>query len=83
MTKVYAALMLEVRGEPDATGPDAWRGGTQRKLFELMARFALRSVQRLQRHFVVQIQRDLAARAMLAGRANWTWHEDLDLLPAP
>jgi hypothetical protein len=66
--------MLQVRGEPDATGPDAWRGGTQRKLFELMARFALRSVQRLQRHFVVQIQRNLAARAMLTGRTGWTCH---------
>ena len=73
-TKVYAALMLQVRGEPDATGPDAWRGGTQRKLFELMARFALRSVQRLQRQFVVQIQRDLAARAMLTGATGWTCH---------
>jgi hypothetical protein len=66
--------MLQVRGEPDATGPDAWRGGTQRKLFELMARFALRSVQRLQRHFVVNIERDLAARAMLTGGTGWTCH---------
>jgi hypothetical protein len=64
--------MLKVRGEPDATGPDAWRGGTQRKLLELMARFALRSVQRLQRHLVVEIQRDLAARAMLTGGTGWT-----------
>ncbi len=76
-TKVYAALKLQVRGEPDAKGPDAWRGGTQRELFKLMWRFALRSVQRLQRHFVVQIQRNLAARAMLTGRPQWNWGENL------